>query len=95
MLVVVEWVPRFLSTPIPHHPPPPPPPHVDNKFVIPYSLFFNYYYASMIALKISIIFKPKFFSLVTLVQLLQYFGRSLSSSSIFDPHHDHESVSTP
>jgi hypothetical protein len=52
MLVVVEWVPRFLSTPIPHHPPPPPPPpHVDNKFVIPYSLFFNYYYASMIALK--------------------------------------------
>jgi hypothetical protein len=49
VVVVVEWVPRFLSTPIPHCPPPPP--HVDNKFVIPYNLFFNYYYASMIALE--------------------------------------------
>jgi len=46
MLVVVEWVPRFLSTPTPHCPPL----HV-NKFVIPYNLFFNYYYASMIALE--------------------------------------------
>jgi hypothetical protein len=50
VVVVVEWVPRFLSTLTPHRPPPSPLPHVDNKFVIPYNLFFNYYYASMIAL---------------------------------------------
>jgi hypothetical protein len=60
VVVAAKWVPMFFSTLTPHHLPPPPPPHVDNKFVIPYSLFFNYYYASVIALEFLLFSNQKF-----------------------------------